>query len=121
MDIIVSQKEVVMPRSRAYSQYTKEAALLLGRLIKLGRKNRRWSASELAERVGVSRVTLRKIENGDPTCSIGLVFEAASLVGVPLFNSDQTQLAKSLERTTAVLALMPQTSRKSETAVDDDF
>ena len=69
-----------MSKARSYSQYTKEAAVLLGRLIKLGRKNRRWSTIDLAERVGVSRLTLRRIERGDPGCSVGLVFEAAVAV-----------------------------------------
>jgi DNA-binding XRE family transcriptional regulator len=110
-----------MAKTRPYSQYTKEAATLLGRLIKIGRKNRRWSASELAERVGVSRVTLRRIENGDPACSVGLAFEAAALVGVPLFDSDGTQLATNLERTAALLSHMPKSSRTGEKTVDDDF
>lgn len=110
-----------MSKTRFFSQYTKEAAILLGRLIKLNRKNRRWSTSDLAERVGISRVTLRKIESGDPGCSIGLVFEAASLVGVPLFNSDQTTLTTHLSRTAETLSLMPMTIRKSERDVDDDF
>jgi DNA-binding XRE family transcriptional regulator len=108
-------------KTRFFSQYTKEATILLGRLIKLGRKNRRWSTSDLAQRVGISRVTLRKIESGDPGCSVGLVFEAASLVGVPLFNSDHTTLTTHLGRTAETLSLMPQTIRKSERDVDDDF
>lgn len=110
-----------MPTNRTYSQYTKEAVVLLGRLIKLERKNRRWTAAELAERAGVSLVTLRRIENGNPTCSIGLAFEAASLVGVPLFGSDQIPLATHLARTEETLTLMPQKIRRSERDVDDDF
>jgi transcriptional regulator with XRE-family HTH domain len=108
-------------KTRSYSQYTREATILLGRLIKLGRKNRRWSTSDLAERAGVSRVTLRRIESGDPGCSVGLVFEAASLVGVPLFSSDHTPLATHLDRIAETLSLMPQTIRQGERVVDDDF
>lgn len=110
-----------MPRNRIYSQYTREAAGLLGRLIRIERKNRRWTAAELAERVGVSLVTLRRIENGDPKCSIGLVFEAAALVGVRLFESDQATLAAHLARAEETLTLLPQKIRKSEKDVDDDF
>ena len=110
-----------MTNPRAYSQHTTEATRLLGRLIKTGRKGRRWSASDLAERIGVSLVTLRRIENGRPTCAIGLVFEAAALVGIPLFDSDQTRLTTHLERTDAMLTLMPKSIRKSKGPVDDDF
>ncbi|MBC8425903.1 helix-turn-helix transcriptional regulator [bacterium] len=110
-----------MPRNRSYSQYTKEAAALLGRLIRLERKTRRWTASDLAERIGVSLVTLRRIENGDLSCSVGLVFEAAAVVGIPLFDSDRTPLATTLDRVTDTLSLMPQKIRKGERDVDDDF
>lgn len=110
-----------MPTQKSYSHQTKEATTLLGQLIQLRRKKRRWSATELASRAGISRVTLAKIEKGDPTCSIGLVFEAAALVGVPLFDSGQTPLADQLHRTSEMLALLPKNLRRSTEAVDDDF
>jgi transcriptional regulator with XRE-family HTH domain len=116
-----TREEGNMSKIRSYSQYTKEAASLLGKLIKAGRKKRQWSELDLAERAGIARETVQRIEKGDPTCSIGLVFEAAFLVGVPLFDSDLTPLATSLERITDTLSLMPKTVRKGERTVDDDF
>ena len=110
-----------MSRTRSLSQYTTEAVSLLGKLIKLGRKKRQWSEFDLAERVGVSRQTVQRIERGDPTCAIGLVFEAAALVGIPLFDSDHTSLASHLERTENTLTLMPKSVHKTNKAVDDDF
>ena len=110
-----------MPRFRSFSQYTIEAVSLLGKLIKLGRKKRQWSEYELAERAGVSRQTVQRMEKGDPTCSLGLVFEAAALVGVRLFDSDRATLASHLERTDDVLTLMPKSVHKTNKAVDDDF
>ena len=110
-----------MSKARSFSQYTTEAVSLLGKLIKLGRKKRQWSEFDLAERVGVSRQTVQRIERGDPTCALGLVFEAAALVGVPLFDSDRTSLASHLERTDDVLTLMPKSVHKTNKAVDDDF
>ncbi len=110
-----------MPKTRVYSKHTKEAVSVLGQLIKIGRKKRRWSEKDLSERVGIARETLQRIERGDPKCSIGLVFEAASLVEVPLFGSDHTPLATHLNRTAEMLSLMPKAVRKSKKAVDDDF
>lgn len=110
-----------MPNTRTYSQYTAEALVLLGHTIRIERKARRWTAADLAERVGVSLVTLRRIENGDPSCSIGLVFEAAALVGVSLFESDRTSLAANLHKAIDKLTLLPQRIRKSSGDVDDDF
>ncbi len=110
-----------MPESRAYSNYTGDALSLLGQLIKLGRQKRKWSADELAERVGISRPTLRKIEKGFPNCSIGLVFEAAYLVGIPLFDLDAKSIAYHLTHTADLLTLLPQSIRTGDRDVDDDF
>ncbi|WP_411726550.1 helix-turn-helix transcriptional regulator [Methyloglobulus sp.] len=53
-----------MPKQRTYSKYAQEAAILLSEQIKLGRKKRKWSERNLADRAGISRATLQKIENG---------------------------------------------------------
>lgn len=110
-----------MSQSRSYSRYTTEAITLLGKLIKLGRKKQKWSEFDLAERAGIARATVQRIEKGDPTCSLGLVFETASLVGIPLFDHGNKSLASHLERTNDLLTLMPKSVHKSNKAVDDDF
>lgn len=54
-----------MAKQRTYSKYAQEAAVLMGEQIKLGRKQRQWSEKNLADRAGISRATLQKIENGE--------------------------------------------------------
>ncbi len=110
-----------MPIPRSYSTYTRSAGLLLGQLIKLGRKQKKWSAAELAERAGISRATLQKIEKGDLKCEIGLVFEVASLVDIPLLQADQPTLLEKLELVQTKIAILPQSIRKKRQEVDDDF
>ena len=108
-------------RKRTYSRVTREAAELFGKLIRLGRKERKMTESELAGRAGISRATLQKIERGDLTCEIGLFFEAATLVGVTLFEADNSQaVSMHLGRINDKLALLPQRIRTS-VKVDDDF
>lgn len=53
----------------------------------------------------MSRTTLQKIEAGEMTPGIGLVFEVASLVGVSLFELDDQRLATSIDVTQAKIAL----------------
>ena len=72
----------------SYSPITLEATRLVGDRVRLARKGRRWTVAQLAERVGVSRVTIQKIERGDPTVALGTAFEAATLLGVTLFHAD---------------------------------
>jgi ribosome-binding protein aMBF1 (putative translation factor) len=110
-----------MIRQRTYSKYAQEAALLLGQQIKLARKQRQWSEMNLAERVGISRATLQKIEGGEMTCAIGLVFEVATLVGINLFEQDKLPLSIGIDQTKDKIALLPRRIQPRTKAVDDDF
>lgn len=110
-----------MSKIRTYSKYAQEAAILLGKQIKLGRKQRNWSEQNLAERAGISRATLQKIENGDMSCAMGLVFEVAVLVGVKLFEPDKLPLSKHIEQTRDKIALLPKRILEKNIELDDDF
>jgi len=111
-----------MKKDRTYSSYTCEAAVLLGKQIRLGRKQRKWTEHELAERAGVSRATLQKIEKGDLSVAIGLAFEVATLVGMRLFDTQHATLTGHIARTEDQLAVLPSAVRRPrKQAVDDDF
>jgi len=110
-----------MAKDRTYSRYTRDAATLLARQIQLGRKQRKWTEHELADRAGISRATLQKIENGEMSVAVGLVFEVAALVGVALFDADRTSLTTHIARTNDKLALLPSAVRKRSKSVDDEF
>ena len=98
---------------------TLEAIRLLGNRVRLGRRERRWTIAELAERVGVSPVTIRKVEKGDPTVALGTAFEAAVLVGVALFHSEPSRRVLEAEIAATRLAVLPSVIRSGQ--VDDDF
>lgn len=51
-----------------------------GENIKLARKRRRYTQVLISERTGLSRLTNRKIEQGDPTVSIGHYVAVLGLV-----------------------------------------
>ncbi len=110
-----------MTNQRTYSKYAQEAAILMGEQIKLGRKQRKWTEKNLADRAGISRATLQKIEKGEMSCAIGLVFEVATLVGMNLFEQDKLSLSKSIEKTMGNIALLPQRIKVKKKAIDDDF
>lgn len=112
-----------MPKSkgRTYSRYTREASRLMGDLIRIGRKERKLTARELAERAGISRGMLQRIEKGDLKCEVGAVFEVAAIVGVALFEADAGTLTKHIAQAEDKLALLPKSIRKKTRTVDDDF
>lgn len=101
------------------SPQTIAAARLLGARVQLARRVRRWTLQELAERAGVTAVTMRKVERGDPSVRLGVAFEAAALTGVPLFDPDPSRRRLEAERVDDRLAVLPRLVRRRE--VDDDF
>ena len=109
-------------RPRSYSPYAIEAARLLGAQIRLARRERRWSQDELAERAGVTARTVYKIEHGDLSVGLGASFEAAALLGVPLFHAERSRLSIDLDRVEARSALLSRPARPRPTdEVNDDF
>ena len=74
---------------------------------------------DLAERIGVTEDSLRKVERGDPTVALGTALEAAALVGVALFG-DADRRASESARLTDRLSLLPAAARPPR-PVDDDF
>lgn len=109
------------PAQRPYSRYSREAVELLGKLIRQARIERKFTAAELAQRANLSRGLVVRIEKGDPGCAIGAVFEAAAVVGVRLFDADQTALTGMVRAQRATLTLLPRSVRVSNTEVKDDF
>ena len=112
-----------MPKSitRTYSRYSRDAAALLGALIREARNERKLTAQELADRAGISRGLLQRIEKGNLKCEIGAVFEVATIVGVKLFDVNESALTKALRQTREKLALLPKSVRKKSKTVRDDF
>lgn len=103
------------------SSYAAEAAILLGQLLRKSRTQRKMSTFNVAERAGISRGLLRRIEAGDPRCAIGVVFEVAALVGVPLFDAGRATIAQAIESNREVMTLLPKAirARRDEEAKDD--
>jgi transcriptional regulator with XRE-family HTH domain len=112
-----------MPKTslHAISHYSRDAALLLGQLIRTARIERKLSVQELADRAGVSRGLVQRIERGDPGCAIGAVFECAALAGVRLFDADQSALRGAIDANARTLTLMPKSVRASRIEAKDDF
>lgn len=72
----IMQRSVnLLPRQRR--QFTQ-----LGERLKLARLRRRLAATLVAERAGMSRATLHKIELGDPNVAMGSYFQVLRVLGL---------------------------------------
>lgn len=107
--------------TKTYARMTLEALSLLADAIKTARREKGIRAQELAERAGISRGLLQRIERGDPGCSIGAVFEVATILGIPLFHPDPETRALHHQQLQQWLTLLPKDVRKKRIQVDDRF
>lgn len=107
--------------TRTYSNRTLQAVNVFAKQIQLSRKQHRWSEAELAERAGISRSTIRMIEGGNPATSLGLFFEVATLLGIPLYSGDEQNLKAIRKNLDLQLALLPERIDKEKGDVFDEF
>jgi transcriptional regulator with XRE-family HTH domain len=94
---------------------------LLGSIIRAARGKKKMTAQEAADRAGISRGLLQRIEKGDPKCEIGATFEVATILGIKLFDAEANSLTKHIRQTEDLLTLLPKSVRKKVKVADDDF
>ncbi len=112
---------MVRPLKRFYSAYSRDAMHLFGSLIQAARKTQKMSEQELADRTGVSRGLIRRIEEGDMKCEVGAIFEAAHIVGIQLFDTGPSRLASQIRQVEDKLTLLPKAIHKKPKVINDDF
>jgi len=66
----------------------------IGENIKLARKRRKLTAEQVAERAGIHRATLHRVEKGDPTVAIGIYFNVLKVLNL---ESDFSKIAEDDE------------------------
>ncbi len=54
----------------------------IGENIKLARKRRKLTAEQVAERAGIHRATLHRVEKGDPSVAIGIYFNVLKVLNL---------------------------------------
>jgi transcriptional regulator with XRE-family HTH domain len=114
---------IIMTRRQiALSPMAENAAKLFGTQIRRARHAKRWTAAELAERSGVSRLTVLNAETGSPNVSLGNALNIASIVGVTLFGiDDPVELARARLRGEEQLALLPSRVDKVRNTTEGEY
>ena len=108
-------------QEHTYSAYTKDAMRLFSAAIRAERKARKMTEQELADRTGMSRSFIKRLEKGDMKCGIGAAFEAAHIVGLSLFNMEPSRLASQARQIEDRLMLLPKAIHKKRKVINDDF
>jgi transcriptional regulator with XRE-family HTH domain len=108
-------------KTSLYSRQSRDALQLLATLIQVGRKEKKWTVQALADRAGISRGTMQRIEKGDRGCEIGTVLEVAAIVGIPLFEQEHQSLLKQITVLHDKAVFLPKKIKKQAEDVDDRF
>jgi transcriptional regulator with XRE-family HTH domain len=112
---------IMKKESPPLSSHTLSVLKTLAAMIKAARLERGMSQTELSQRLGVSRYTVIALEKGDPKVGVGTVFEAATIVGIPLLADDQHELSKLATTVASLASLLPERGRRKKVALEDDF
>lgn len=107
--------------ARQYLSSTADAAHVFGLQLVSARRQQRRTSTEVAERAGITRVTLSHVEHGEPSVAIGIYFEVAAVLALPLFGAERSELAELAARGEKELALLPRRVRRRVVTVDDNF
>jgi transcriptional regulator with XRE-family HTH domain len=90
-------------------------------LLRIKRLEKVLTVAELADRLGVSIPTARKLLRGNPAVATGTYFEAATILGLALFEPDQDRFQTSRDRVGKIESLLPKRVVKPAEDFDDDF
>ena len=113
-----------MPASKknSYARYTLAALERLGQLVAVARKEQRVTAQDLAERIGVTRAMIQRLEAGNPKVDIGVAFEACTILRIPLLGEDDVgSMTLRVEEGRRRLSLLPSYARARTVELADDF
>lgn len=119
--LFIEHSKMAKPENKSYSRYAREAAELLGLSIRNARIEQGLTVAELAERAGMSRGLVYRIEKGEPGSSLGAAFELAAITGLRLFEADPTTLTRQLAAAHDKQVLLPRYARPTTRGVKDDF
>jgi transcriptional regulator with XRE-family HTH domain len=90
----------------------------MGTAIRSARLERRFTVEDLADRVGVNKETITRIQKGDGRVAIGTVLETAYLVGLSPRVPFEDPAGDPTER---LLSHLPKIARPRRRSIDDDF
>ena len=106
-----------MPRTQpAITRDLLEIAQDLGARLALARGRRKLSTTLFAERMGVSRNTLARLESGDPSVSLGMYLKALRILGLEssmALVAKEDPLGRKLQDEVTLEKMLPRAPRPS--------
>ncbi|MFV2060138.1 MAG: helix-turn-helix domain-containing protein [Gammaproteobacteria bacterium] len=117
----VGNKQLMVKIQINLSKQTQLSLRTLGAMIKAARLEQSFSQADLAHRLNISRYTVMALEKGDPSVAIGTVFEACTIIGIPLLAENTNRLLHLSTTVANFASVLPERSRSAITELDDNF
>jgi len=114
-----------MSHIKSWPQPVQESLQLIGQIIQYARKSAGYTIAQIAQKAGVERKTIARLEKGDPGINLGLLITILWLLDIPLLQAidighrqPRTQLALLLKSLSKNQVQRVSSSSKKH---DDDF
>jgi DNA-binding XRE family transcriptional regulator len=103
----------------------RESIKEMGELIACARKEKRWTQEDLAQRIGINRMTVVRIEKGSPEVATGWYLTAAWVLGLSILTWQTVGRGKNDtvvgDLLTKLKNTLPDRVRKRRPTIDNDF
>lgn len=112
-----------MSQSSGLPQPIQESLQVIGKLIKHARKEAGITMTALAQRAGIERKTVTRLEKGDPSVGLGIFITIIWLLDIPLLNGIDLGRRQSRKQLSMLLDSLAgsQRQRKTRRNIDDNF
>lgn len=105
-----------MPSTDILPSRVRRSLVELGRGINIARRRRKLTAEMMAERLGVTRQTYRRVEQGEPTVAIGTYLMAMFVLGLEWSSLERSADPQADDTGTALgIAALPKKVRPKRT------
>ena len=103
----------------------RESIKEMGELIACARKEKRWTQEDLAQRIGINRMTVVRIEKGSPEVATGWYLTAAWVLGLSILTWQTVGRGKNDtvvgDLLTKLKNTLPDRVRERRPTIDNDF
>jgi predicted transcriptional regulator len=107
----------------ALSYPVQESLSLIGKIVCMARKEANLSMSALAQRAGIDRKTIARIEKGDPNVGLGIFLTIIWLLDIPLLQGIDLGHRQTRKQLSLLLNsfIERQTERRHKRKLNDPF
>lgn len=96
----------------------KQVIKTIGKAIEIARRQKHWSQSELAERLGTTRQKVSRLEKGDHRIDVGTFVTASWLLNIPLIHGVDFSATKTKDFLSLLISVLDEQLKRKESSLE---